>query len=249
MTNGQRHADGGVQALEADAEQLATVHELPERAIGDRLTERQRRILEVIRETVATRGYPPSVREVGDRVGLASPSSVAYQLRVLQERGFLRRDPHRSRAMEILPPDVTARPPTELRRALAADGVKPEPVYVPIIGRIAAGGPILAEEAVDGIFPLPRELVGDGTVFLLRVIGDSMTGAGILDGDWVVVRQQPTAENGEIVAAMIDGEATVKTLRLSGQTVTLLPQNPAYSPIDGSAAVILGKVISVLRHV
>lgn len=249
MTNGQTHSEGDVQALGADTEQLATVHALPERPINDRLTERQRRILEVIRETVATRGYPPSVREVGDRVGLASPSSVAYQLRVLQERGFLRRDPHRSRAMEILPPDATTRPAAEPRPAQGTDGMRPEPVYVPLIGRIAAGGPILAEEAPDGVFPLPRELVGDGTVFLLRVAGDSMTGAGILDGDWVAVRQQPTAENGEIVAAMIDGEATVKTLRLSGQTVTLLPQNPAYSPIDGSDAAILGKVVSVLRHV
>jgi repressor LexA len=138
------------------------------------------------------------------------------------------------------------------RRALAVSDDAPRgeaPVFVPVVGRIAAGGPILAEQVIEDVFPLPKSLVGDGTLFLLRVAGDSMIEAAIADGDWVVVRQQPTADNGEIVAAMIDGEATVKTLQRKDGHVWLLPHNPAYSPIDGDEATILGKVVSVLRRV
>ncbi len=124
---------------------------------------------------------------------------------------------------------------------------RPTPSYVPVVGRIAAGGPILAEQVVEDVFPLPRQLVGDGDLFLLKVVGDSMIDAAICDGDWVVVRRQPVAENGEIVAAMLDGEATVKTLKRTAEHVWLLPQNPAYSPIDGDDAVVLGRVVSVLR--
>lgn len=201
------------------------------------LTTRQRGILEVISATVERRGYPPSVREIGEAVGLTSTSSVAHQLRTLEAKGFLRRDPNRPRAVEVLLPEAADPSP--------ASGA--EPVYVPVVGRIAAGAPVLADEAVEQVFPLPREIVGNGTLFLLRVAGDSMVEAGIVDGDWVVVRQQPNAENGEIVAAMIEGEATVKTLRRRDGHVWLLPHNPAYPPIPGDGAAVLGRVVSVIR--
>jgi repressor LexA len=218
------------------------------------LTPRQRRVLSFIRDSVESRGYPPSMREIGVAVGLTSSSSVAHQLRVLEGKGFLRRDPNRPRAVEVLLPDTSS------RRAVgpAADAdfdetgagdERPAAIYVPVVGRIAAGGPILAEERVEQVFPLPRELVGEGTLFMLEVKGDSMVDAAICDGDYVVVRQQPAAENGEIVAAMIDGEATVKTLQRKGGEVWLLPHNPAYEPIDGTNASILGKVVTVMRRV
>ncbi len=203
------------------------------------LTPRQRKVLEVIRDAVAARGYPPSVREIGEAVGLTSSSSVAHQLKTLQTKGYLRRDPNRPRAVEVLPPAEEA----DERAA------RPAPAYVPVVGRIAAGSPVLAEEAVQDVFPLPRELVGTGTLFSLKVVGDSMIDAGIVDGDWVVVRQQPNAENGEIVAAMLDGEATVKTYRKRGGHVWLLPHNTAYEPIPGDDALVLGRVVSVLRKV
>ncbi len=215
--------------------------DLPDGPAGeDGLTARQRRVLEVIREAVASRGYPPSVREIGEAVGLTSSSSVAHQLKTLQTKGYLRRDPNRPRAVEVLPPSDATVEETEAR---------PAPAYVPVVGRIAAGSPVLAEQAVEAVFPLPRELVGDGTLFLLKVVGDSMVDAGIVDGDWVVVRQQPNAENGEIVAAMIDGEATVKTLSRRDGHAWLLPHNDAYAPIPGDDALILGRVVSVLRKV
>ena len=238
----------------AKATSESAVHELPDGPPDSTgLTPRQRRVLAVIRDSVEARGYPPSMREIGQAVGLTSSSSVAHQLRVLESKGYLRRDPNRPRAVEVLIPDA------EPRRSTAANELsydetgsgdqRPEPTYVPVVGRIAAGGPILAEERVEEVFPLPKSLVGEGTLFLLEVRGDSMIDAAICDGDFVVVRQQPTAENGEIVAAMIDGEATVKTLsRKSGQ-VWLLPQNAAYEPIDGREASILGKVVTVLRRV
>jgi repressor LexA len=205
------------------------------------LTARQRRILEFIREWVETHGYPPSVREIGEAVGLVSPSSVAYQLKELERKGYLRRDPNRPRAVDVRPPSDDDE---EARRAH-----RPTPAYVPVVGRIAAGGPILAEQAIEDVFPLPRELVGEGTLFLLQVKGDSMLDAAICDGDWVVVRQQPTANNGEIVAAMLDNEATVKTYRRRDKHVWLLPQNPAFEPIPGDDATILGRVVAVLRRI
>ena len=218
------------------------------------ITPRQRRVLECIRESIETRGYPPSIREIGNEVGLTSSSSVAYQLRTLERLGFLRRDPNRPRALEVLLPDVMA-----ARRSIgnSADfgfddtdfgDEQPEPSYVPLVGQIAAGGPILAEERVEEVFPLPKTLVGEGTLFLLEVKGDSMVDAAICDGDYVVVRQQPDAENGETVAAMIDGEATVKTFQRKRNKVWLLPHNEAYEPIDGTDATILGKVTTVLRR-
>jgi repressor LexA len=223
----------------------ADVREIPDGpADGSGLTTRQRRVLEVIRAAVQERGYPPSVREIGEAVGLTSTSSVAHQLRVLQEKGFLRRDPHRPRALDVR----TAESPDTFDETTGVSA-RPAAVYVPVVGRIAAGGPVLAEEAVEDVFPLPKELVGEGTLFLLRVTGESMLDAGICDGDWVVVRQQPVAEKGEIVAAMVEGEATVKTYARRGGKVWLLPQNPAYSPIPGDDATILGRVVTVLRKV
>ena len=209
------------------------------------LTARQRRILEFIREWVEAHGYPPSVREIGEAVDLVSPSSVAYQLKELERKGYLRRDPNRPRAVDVRPPtEVFDTEDEEAKRAL-----RPTPAYVPVVGRIAAGGPILAEQAIEDVFPLPRELVGAGTLFLLQVKGDSMLDAAICDGDWVVVRQQPTADNGEIVAAMLDNEATVKTYRRRDKHVWLLPQNPAFEPIPGDDATILGRVVAVLRRI
>ncbi|GGP40890.1 transcriptional repressor LexA [Saccharothrix coeruleofusca] len=203
------------------------------------LTLRQRKVLDVIRDWLDRFGYPPSVREIGEAVGLTSTSSVAHQLRALERKGFLRRDPNRPRAVGVLP--------TEIVSGLDP-AAKPTPAYVPMLGRIAAGGPILAEEAIEDVFPLPRDLVGEGEVFLLKVVGDSMVDAAITDGDWVVVRQQPTADNGDVVAAMIDGEATVKTFKRKDDHVWLMPHNPAYQPILGDEASILGKVVAVLRR-
>jgi repressor LexA len=219
----------------------ATVSELPDGpADVHGLTPRQQRVLTVIRESLAARGYPPSMREIGERVGLTSSSSVAHQLRTLEEKGYLKRDPNRPRALSVSSPEDVDE--------TGVNDARPTPAYVPVVGRIAAGGPILAEERVEEVFPLPRELVGEGTLFLLEVVGDSMIDAAICSGDYVVVRQQPNAENGEIVAALLDGEATVKTLqRKNGQT-WLLPHNEAYDPIDGTHATILGKVTTVLRR-
>ena len=208
------------------------------------LTERQRTILDVIRASVTTRGYPPSIREIGDAVGLTSTSSVAHQLRTLERKGYLRRDPNRPRAVDVRAADDM--PSTAVTEVAGSDAL-PEPTYVPVLGRIAAGGPILAEEAVEDVFPLPRVLVGEGSLFLLKVVGESMVDAAICDGDWVVVRQQNVADNGDIVAAMIDGEATVKTFKRAGGQVWLMPHNPAFDPIPGNDAAILGKVVTVIR--
>ena len=211
------------------------------------LTERQRTILNVIRASVTSRGYPPSIREIGDAVGLTSTSSVAHQLRTLERKGYLRRDPNRPRAVDVRGADdaTAVAPATEMTGSDAL----PEPTFVPVLGRIAAGGPILAEEAVEDVFPLPRELVGEGTLFLLKVVGDSMVEAAICDGDWVVVRQQHVAENGDIVAALLDGEATVKTFKRAGGQIWLMPHNPAFDPIPGNDATVLGKVVTVIRKI
>jgi repressor LexA len=231
-----------------------TVSELPDGptdATG--LTARQQRILEHLREFMERRGYPPSMREIGEAVGLTSSSSVAHQLKVLEEKGFVRRDPNRPRALEVFLPEVMA-----ARRAVGSSeesphdetgigDVVPAAAYVPFVGRIAAGGPILAEESVEDVFPLPKQLVGEGQLFLLEVKGESMIDAAICDGDYVVIKQAQTAENGEIVAALIDGEATVKTFQRKDGHVWLLPHNAAYEPIDGTHATILGKVTAVLR--
>jgi repressor LexA len=218
------------------------------------LTPRQQRVLATIKEAIETRGYPPSMREIGAAVGLTSSSSVAHQLKVLEEKGFLKRDPNRPRAIEVFLPELMA-----ARRSISSadessidetdiGNTAPPATYVPMVGRIAAGGPILAEEQITEVFPLPKSLVGDGTLFLLEVSGDSMIDAAICDGDYVVIRQEQTASNGDIVAAMIDGEATVKTFQRKDGHVWLLPHNEAYEPIDGTHATILGKVTAVLRR-
>jgi len=218
------------------------------------LTPRQRKVLEVIRDWVERFGYPPSVREIGDAVGLTSTSSVHHQLRTLERKGYLRRDPHRTRAVDVRGPDEPVDEAAESVADVGTDSVsgpltrRPEPAFVPLLGDIAAGGPILAEQAVQSVFQLPREIVGEGELFLLNVRGDSMVDAAIRDGDWVVVRRQPVAENGEIVAAMIEGEATVKTLRRRDGHAWLMPANPAYEPIPGDEATVLGRVVAVLRR-
>jgi repressor LexA len=211
------------------------------------LTERQRTILDVIRTSVTTRGYPPSIREIGDAVGLTSTSSVAHQLRTLEKKGYLRRDPNRPRAVDVRGADDSTG--AIITTDVSGSDALPEPTFVPVLGRIAAGGPILAEEAVEDVFPLPRELVGEGSLFLLKVVGESMIDAAICDGDWVVVRQQNVADNGDIVAAMIDGEATVKTFKRTKGQVWLMPHNPAFDPIPGNDAVVLGKVVTVIRKI
>jgi repressor LexA len=204
------------------------------------LTSRQQRILEVIRDAVRTRGYPPSVREIGDAVGLKSPSSVHSQLATLERGGYLRRDPSRPRAIEVrVQPDA--------HQAMTAG----RHTAVPLIGEIAAGAPIVAEEHIDDVYALPTTLVGDGTLFMLRVRGQSMLEAGVLPGDLVVVRQQPTVEQGQMCAVLIEDEATVKFFRrtMSGE-VFLDPANPAYEPIPLHAddqSAILGRVVAVLR--
>lgn len=218
--------------------------ELPVEPGGDGLSPRQRTILAVIRESVQRRGYPPSIREICESAGLASTSSVSHQLSVLEKKGYIRRDPNRPRAV-----DVRSAPDAAESDSTPVLTPHPTPAFVPVVGRIAAGGPILAEQNVEDVFPLPRELVGEGNLFLLRVVGDSMTDAAVTDGDWVVVRQQPTADNGEMVAAMIDGEATVKTYRRRNGHVWLEPHNSAYQPILGDEATILGRVVTVLRRV
>jgi repressor LexA len=208
------------------------------------LTERQRQTLHFIAETVAERGYPPSVREIGGALGLASSSTVHSHIQALQKKGYLRVDATKPRAIELL-----YDPDTELPRERAAAR------SVPLLGRIAAGAPVLAEENVEELYPMPADLVGDGNVFMLEVHGDSMIEAGIHDGDFVIVRQQPTAHSGEIVAAMMPSEygdapeATVKTIRHRGGSVVFEPANAALNPFEAPPGTeIMGKVVAVFRR-
>jgi repressor LexA len=203
------------------------------------LTRRQRQILEVIERHVSEKGYPPSVREIGDEVGLTSPSSVHSQLRTLQRLGYLRRDPTKPRALEVLfDPNSGA-------------SLERRPVrHVPLVGDVAAGTDVLAEENVEELLPLPADFCGEGELFMLRVRGDSMIDAGILDGDFVVARAQDTADKGDIVIAGIPGdEATVKTYTRKAGKVVLLPSNPALEPMefDPSEVSVYGRVVTVLR--
>ena len=234
------------------------VRELPDGPADDAgLTPRQRKVLEVIKDAIERRGYPPSMREIGEAVGLASPSSVSHQLRTLEAKGFLRRDANTPRAIEVRLPEgtVASKPAKKSARAKSSDAQvfklgeneQTTAAMGPLVGRIAAGGPMLAEQVVEDVFALPRQLVGEGELFLLKVVGDSMIDAAICDGDWVVVRQQPVADNGDIVAALLDGEATVKTFKRADGHVWLMPHNPDFSPILGDEASIMGRVVSVLR--
>lgn len=198
------------------------------------ITARQQRILEFIAETVRDRGYPPTVREIGEAVGLTSSSSVHAQLANLEKMGLLHKDPTKPRAM-----------------TLATDGSRATGTSVPLIGRIAAGAPVLATEQVEDYVAVPADFVRSGDHFALRITGDSMVEAGILDGDMVVVRSQETAADGDIVAAVLPGpaedEATVKRLGHDGPRVMLIPENPGMSPFEMIGGRIAGKVVAVLR--
>ena len=217
----------------------ASISEFPDGPADEHgLTTRQLKILQAIKAALVTNGYPPSMREIGAAAGLASPASVQYQLQALEKKGFIRRDPTRGRALEVLLPGE----PSEVA---PADNTR----MVPLLGQIAAGGPILAEQAVEETFPLPESIVGKGELFMLKVKGDSMIDAAICDGDFVVIRSQKGCEKGEIVAAMIDGEATVKTFSMKDGHIWLLPANDSFSPINGDDCEILGKVTAVLRSV
>lgn len=209
------------------------------------LSEKQRAILEYIGRSVDARGYPPSMREIGDAVGLSSLSSVTHQLNQLELSGYLRRDPNRPRALEVLI-DMPSSDGTSTAPELTPIG---DAAMVPLVGRIAAGIPITAEQQVEEVVPLPRQLVGQGDLFMLKVVGDSMIDAAICDGDFVVVRQQQTAENGDIVAAMLNDEATVKVFKQRDGHTWLLPRNSAFEPILGDYAAVLGKVVAVLRSI
>jgi repressor LexA len=222
----------------------------PHDSTGPDLTSRQRKILQAIEDSVRRNGYSPSLREIGEAAGLASPSSVSHQLGRLEKKGYLTRGERRPRTAVVLPCAELAihqqadqpRGNTEGHRV----------AHVPLVGRIAAGGPILAEQSIEDIIPLPRQLVGEGDLIVLKVVGDSMIDAAITDGDWVVVRRETDVENGDIVAATIDGvevEGTVKTLKRSDGHVWLVPHNPTYEPILGDDAVIVGKVVAVLRRI
>jgi len=238
------------------------------------LTPRQRDVLDAIEGFRRKHQYGPSVREIGQVIGLG-PSGVQHHLQVLRQKGWLRESAGQARTSVVLAPGhpvvevIEARQATgairaaksrESRKArhprvtagsaetLPTAGVQ-NAAYVPLVGEIAAGYPKDAKQSVEDVFPLPKQLVGEGDLFLLKVVGDSMIDAAIADGDWVVVREQQVAENGEIVAAMIEGEATVKSYRMSDDHIWLIPHNPAFAPIPGDGATILGKVVSVLRRV
>jgi repressor LexA len=217
---------------------------------GPNLTARQRKIIQAIEDSTQRSGYPPTLREIAGAAGLASLSSVSYQLTTLEKKGYLSRGVGRPRTAVVRPAadPGSKQPAGEARADVDWRGV----ASVPLVGRIAAGGPILAQELIDDTFLLPRQLVGDGNLILLKVCGDSMIGAAIADGDWVVVRRETDVENGDIVAATIDGvevEGTVKTFKRSDGHVWLMPHNPLYGPIPGDRAEIVGKVVAVLRRV
>ncbi|MFJ8896932.1 transcriptional repressor LexA [Leifsonia sp. NPDC102414] len=207
------------------------------RTLESGLTTRQAAIVQYINESVARQGYPPSMREIGAAVGLSSTSSVAHQLMALESKAVLYRDPHRPRAYRVRPswaPEL-------------ADGRETKPVEVPLVGRIAAGAPLLADEMVEDVYSMPRQVVGDGDLFALTVSGDSMIDAAICDGDILTVRRQDSADHGDIVAGLLGEEATVKVLHRQDGKVWLMPRNPAYEPIPADDVKILGKVVGVLR--
>jgi repressor LexA len=219
---------------------------------GRDLTPRQRKVLQAIEDSVRRDGYAPSMREIGEAAGLASTSAVSHQMSVLEKKGRLSREARRPRTAVVLPlADSAVHRAGETGEETAAEGV----ARVPLVGRIAAGDPISAVEHAEDVIPLPRQLVGEGNLIMLRIVGDSMIGAAIADGDLVVVRRESDVENGDIVAAMlesntsVEGEATVKTFKKRDGHVWLLPHNPAYAPIPGDNAAIVGKVVAVLRRV
>lgn len=218
----------------------------------DALTDRQRKVMDAIRTLTARHGFAPSLREIGEAAGLRSTSSVQHQLTVLEAKGRIRRDANKGRAIEII--DAEPERPAVVSAAPASDGAMGAAAFtassdVPLVGAIAAGAPITAQQHVEDVMRLPVRLTGTGTLFMLEVHGDSMIDAAICDGDFVVVREQRTAENGDIVAALLGDEATVKTFRKEDGHVWLIPHNPSYAPIDGTHAQIMGKVVTVLRRI
>ena len=214
------------------------VTELPDGPAGAHgLTARQLKILQVIKESMQDQGCPPSMRAIAAAAGLSSPASVKYQLEILEEKGFIKPHPTRGGVLEVLMPGE--------KSELEVESSK----QVPLVGRIAAGGPITAEQNIESTFALPETLVGKGNLYMLQVVGESMIDAAICDGDYVVIREQKDCNNGEIVAAMIDGEATVKTFQRKNGHIWLLPANPAFEPINGDNCEILGKVTAVMRSV
>jgi repressor LexA len=223
------------------------------------LSARQYKIVQVIEDSVRSNGYVPSLREIAKAVGLASTSSVSYQLSVLAEKGYLTREAGRPRTAVLRnpaqrPANLAHHPASPVQRPASPGPGRRGMTSVPLVGRIAAGGPILVDESVEDVIPLPKQLVGEGDLIMLRVVGESMIDAAIADGDWVVVRRESDIENGDIVAAMLesdtssDREATVKTFKRIDGHVWLIPHNPAYSPILADEAEIVGKVVSVLRR-
>lgn len=222
------------------------------------LTDRQRNIINAIQNNIKIHGFPPSFREIGEAVGLRSPSSVKHQLRTLEDKGILRINANKGRAIEILDNSIVESNSNNKinensSRVANISAYESDSVInsrdVPLVGRIAAGAPITAEQHIEDVMRLPERLTGTGNLFMLEVHGDSMIDAAICDGDYVVVREQHEAVNGDIVAALLDNEATVKTFRNDHGHVWLIPHNPAYSPIDGSHATIMGKVVTVLRKI
>lgn len=218
---------------------------------GTGLTNRQQQVMEVIEQSLAARGYPPSVREIGEKLGLASPSTTHSHLKALARKGMIERDPAKPRAIRVITPRGGPAADEVFSEGAPAAPMPGGPIReVPLVGRIAAGSPILAEEHIEDVIPLPEALVGAGALFMLEVRGDSMTGAGILDGDMVVVRSQPQVENGEIAACLVDGEeASVKRFERSNGRVILHSDNPSYQPMVFTSGVeVLGKVVTVLRR-
>ncbi|MDC4233064.1 transcriptional repressor LexA [Actinomyces sp. B33] len=224
----------------------------------DQPTQRQIEVLAAIQTGIRDHGFPPSVREICTAVGLASPSTVQHHLDALESRGLIQRHDSRARTLDVTDagrrllgadeePALAAPAARVVTVDLPAGLVEDDSSGIPLVGRIAAGAPITAEQYVEDVFQLPTRLTGRGSLFMLEVRGESMIDAGILDGDYVVVRSQPTAHDGEIVAAMIDGEATVKVLSHSQGHVWLLPRNEDYSPIPADEATVLGRVVTVIR--
>ena len=240
VTGGLSHTGAAPGSPVADLDQVAE------------LTDRQLKVLEAIKSHVAECGYAPSFREIGQVAGLKSPSSVKHQLKALEEKGLIRMNANKGRAIELVSIPQDEEPMAQILPFPQQEEVSESILQsqdVPLVGRIAAGVPITAQQHVDDVMRLPERLTGKGNLFVLEVHGDSMVDAAICDGDFVVVREQHTADNGDIVAALLDDEATVKTFRRDNGHVWLMPHNPAYSPIDGTYAQIMGKVVTVLRKV
>jgi repressor LexA len=215
-----------------------------------RLTPRRQKILTCIHQSVEHHGYPPSIREIADAVGLKSTSAVSYQLKILEQMGHLTRDARMPRTVVEKPPHPPALPdrPDQAGEAPSATG-SPAMVSVPLFEQIAAGAPVMANPDPEGIMHLPEEMTGSGALFAVKVAGDSMANANIFDGDCVIVRQQDTAHNGDIVAALIEDEATVKTFHRADGHVWLMPQNPGYQPILGDQCGLMGKVVATLHRI